>query len=83
MKEVKGLRKDLFENNGTEAIIPAIQTRIRDLEKQMVPHDDLHDVVRDYKFGKTILAYLTLCAVVGGAAYVFFHLFVPVTPIPK
>ena len=80
---LKSLNKKLLENNGTEAILPALNTRISKIEGQMLPHDDLHDVVRDYKLGRAILFYLTLCAVVGGAAILFWHLFNLTTPIPK
>ena len=75
LKEVQALRRDLFTSNGHDAIIPAIHHRLEAMENQMLPHDDLHDVIRDYKWGKTILAYLTMCAIVGGAAILFWHLF--------
>jgi hypothetical protein len=68
----------LFEGNGHEAIIPAYDKRLSKLESNMLPRDDVRDVVQAFKVGKGILYAVGIVAAIGAAAMVFWHFFQPV-----
>jgi hypothetical protein len=70
--------KKLFEGNGHEAIIPAYDKRLSKLESNMLPRDDVRDVVQAFKVGKGILYAVGVVAAIGAAAMLFWHFFQPV-----
>ena len=67
--------KKLFEGNGHPAIIPDLKQRLALLEGNVLPRDDVRDVVQAFKVGKSVLYTVGLVAAVGFCGILFWHLF--------
>jgi hypothetical protein len=67
--------RKLFEGNGHPAIIPDLKQRLATLEGNIMPRDDVRDVVQAFKVGKAILWTVGMVAAVGFSATLFWHLF--------
>ncbi len=69
------LNARLFEGNGQPAIIPTHHARISQLEESMVPHDDVVEMVKAFKVGKSVIWAIGIVAAIGMATVAFWHLF--------
>lgn len=69
------LHHKMFEGNGKPAIIPTLELRVASLEREIVPRDDVRDMVSAFKVGRTIIMAIATVAAVGFAGIAFWHFF--------
>ena len=70
---VKDLHKRLLVGNGT----PAMTTRLDRLERDHVAAGEINDAIGLIKAVRVALVAITLSALIGGLAVLFWHLFTP------